>query len=439
MTTITTKASRIELFNFSTASMRAFHLSWIAFFLCFFGWFGIAPLMPIIRDELGLSKTQIGNLMIASVSVTIFARLAIGWILDRIGPRITYTYLLIIGSIPLFLIGLSHSYETFLIYRLAIGAIGASFVITQYHTTLMFAPNVVGTANATTAGWGNLGGGFTQIVMPLIFAGLVGLGFVESSAWRWAMAVPGVAMVFAGIAYFRWTTDLPEGNFKEFRRVKKSEKNTQKSLKKVVRDHRVWVLFVIYGACFGMELTVNNVAAIYFHDYFQLDLATAGLIAGLFGSMNLFARSLGGLLGDRAGGKMGLKGRVLVLGGVLLLEGIFLVWFSQASALLFAIPLLILFSVFVQMAEGCTFAVVPFINRKNTGLVSGIVGAGGNAGAVMAGLLFRMDSLSYSNAFWILGLAVIGVSVLSLAVRFSPQEEKTALEELQLATLTTPN
>ena len=50
-------------------------------------------------------------------------------------------------------IALAHDYMTFLIFRLAIGAIGASFVITQFHTSIMFAPNVVGTANAAVGGW----------------------------------------------------------------------------------------------------------------------------------------------------------------------------------------------------------------------------------------------------------------------------------------------
>src|SRR6185436_5452289 len=120
------KASKINLLDFKTPPMRAFHLTWITFFLCFFGWFGIAPLMPVIRQDLGLTQGQIGNIMIASVAVTIFARLAIGWLCDRIGPRICYALLLIFGSLPVMLIGLSNSYESFLLFRLAIGVIGAS-------------------------------------------------------------------------------------------------------------------------------------------------------------------------------------------------------------------------------------------------------------------------------------------------------------------------
>ena len=58
---------------------------------------------------------------------------------------------------------------------------------------------------------------------------------------------------------------------------------------------------MIYGSCFGVELTINNIAAIYYKDYFNLDLKTAGLIAGLFGLTNLFARTLGGVFGDKAG------------------------------------------------------------------------------------------------------------------------------------------
>ncbi len=81
------KATKINLFSFASPHMRTFHLTWFAFFLAFFGWFGIAPLMALVREDLGLSKAQIGNTIIASVAVTIVARLIIGWLCDRIGPR----------------------------------------------------------------------------------------------------------------------------------------------------------------------------------------------------------------------------------------------------------------------------------------------------------------------------------------------------------------
>src|SRR5216683_714877 len=187
------KATNIRLSDFHSAPMRAFHMTWFAFFLCFFGWFGIAPLMPVIRAELHLTKDQVGNSIIASVAITIVARLLIGWLCDRIGPRRAYTWLLILGSLPVMAVGLAHDYSTFLIFRLAIGAIGASFVITQYHTSVMFAPNIVGTANAAAAGWGNLGGGVTQMV------------------------VPGVMMLVTGIAYYKLTRDTADGDFVELR------------------------------------------------------------------------------------------------------------------------------------------------------------------------------------------------------------------------------
>ncbi len=429
------KATTIRLLDFRTAPMRAFHLSWMAFFLCFFGWFGIAPLMAVIREELALSQAQVGNLIIASVSVTVIARLFIGWLVDRIGPRITYTYLLIIGALPVLFIGLSDSYETFLIFRLAIGVIGASFVITQYHTSVMFAPNIVGTANATSAGWGNLGGGVTQMVMPALFALLVSLGFLEAEAWRYAMVAPGAAMILCGIAYYKWTTDFPQGNITDLRKADSGYQKRKKGERKgaflaAVNDRRVWALFLLYGACFGIELTINNVAAIYYHDHFQLDLKTAGLIAGLFGLMNLFARSLGGYFGDKAGMKWGLNGRARFLGVLVLVEGLALLLFSQMTLLPLAIGSMIVFSLLVQMAEGATFSVVPFINKKAIGTVSGVVGAGGNAGAVMAGFLFTMETVSYAEALAFLGLAVAVCSASSLLIRFSSQDEKQARVEM---------
>lgn len=424
------KANKIRLFSFSTPQMRAFHLSWFAFHVCFFGWFGIAPLMAVVRDDLGLTKSQIGNTIIASVAITIVVRLVIGLLCDRLGPRKTYTWLLCLGSLPVMSIGLADSFESFLLARLAIGAIGASFVITQYHSTVMFAPNVVGTANATTAGWGNLGGGTTQILMPLVFSGVLMLGVSETLGWRLAMVVPGIVLLLTGLAYYRFTQDAPDGNFSDLRARGElppatREHGALQSFIAAARDIRVWALFVVYAACFGVELTINNIAAIYFFDTFSLDLATAGLIAGLFGLMNLFARTLGGVFSDLFARNGGLKGRVRWLFIALLCEGVALLGFAQMQTLAVAIGIMLVFSLFVQMAEGATFGVVPFINKQALGAVAGIVGAGGNAGAVAAGFLFRSESLSYQQGLFYLGLAVIAASLFALAVRFSTETEAT--------------
>ncbi len=310
--TLKNKATSIRLADFSSAPMRAFHMSWFAFFICFFGWFGLAPLMPVIRQELHLTKAQIGNLTIASVLITVVVRALIGFLCDRIGPRRAYTWLLILGSLPVMSVGLAHDYQTFLLFRLAIGAIGASFVITQYHTSVMFAPNIVGTANAAAAGWGNLGGGVTQMVMPLFFAGFLSLGADQWWGWRMAMVIPGVVMLLTGIAYYFVTQDTADGDFAALRaRGEMTGKSSASgAFAAACRDPRVWALFVIYGACFGMELTIDNIAALYFTDNFHLGLTAAGLVAGSFGMMNIFARALGGIVSDRCHKSWGLRGRV---------------------------------------------------------------------------------------------------------------------------------
>src|ERR1700712_1042155 len=188
--------NNLNIFSGKGIQMKTFHITWLTFFFCFFGWFGIAPLMPIVRAQLHLDKSQIGNITIASVSATILARLLVGRLCDTLGPRLSYTILLIAGSIPVMTIGLANSYEAFILFRFLIGIIGASFVITQFHTSVMFAPNIVGTANAVAGGWGNLGGGVTQVVMPLVAAAFVALGYVDkANSWRYAMILPGAILL----------------------------------------------------------------------------------------------------------------------------------------------------------------------------------------------------------------------------------------------------
>lgn len=421
------KATKINLFSFAQPHMRAFHITWFTFFLCFFGWFGIAPLMGIIREEFGLTKGQIGNIIIASVAITVFARIFIGWLCDRVGPRVAYASVLLFGSLPVMFIGLSNSYESFLLFRLAIGVIGASFVITQYHTSVMFAPNVVGTANATVAGWGNLGGGVTQMVMPLIFAGFVGLGYATDMAWRYSMIVPGAALFIMAFVYYFYTQDTPEGNVSDLRKTnpdfQAKASDPKGSFAKVCMDYRVWVLALVYGACFGIEITVDNVAALYFIDNFHLSMTEAGIIAGSFGMMNLFARALGGYFGDKMGTRFGIKGRVWILTAFLLMEGLGIILFSQMTYLPFAIATMLGFALFVKMSNGATYSVVPFVNNKAMGTVGGLVGAGGNAGAVMAGFLFKSESISYGEAFMYIGIAVICIGIISAFLKF--KEEKS--------------
>jgi NNP family nitrate/nitrite transporter-like MFS transporter len=304
----------------------------------------------------------------------------------------------------------------------------------------MFAPNCIGTANATTAGWGNMGGGVTQIVMPIVFSFFaVTLGLGEFWGWRISMVASGLGCMLAGIAYYALTQDTPGRDPNELLSLEPEVpgEGRRGSFRRAARNRRVWLLFVAYAACFGVELTMDNVAALYFTDYFGLGMRAAGLAAGSLGLLHIFARTLGGYVSDRFGERSGLGGRVNWLFVTLLVEGIALIAFSRATALVAAIPMMLCFGVFMKMAEGATFAVVPFVDKKALGSVAGIVGAGGNAGAVAAGFLFR-GAVAWPTALLVLGAIVSAASFLVLAVRFSPMAERDAAIEHELELAPTP-
>ena len=221
------------------------------------------------------------------------------------------------------------------------------------------APDIVGTANATAAGWGNLGGGVTQMVMPMLCAAL--------ASWRLAMVVPGLAMLIAGVMYWFFTQDTPTGAWAA---ASDSRNGASTAFAEAVRDRRVWALGIIYAACFGMELTIDNIAALYFVDQFHLSMGTAGIVAGTFGMMNLFARALGGIVSDRCHAHWGLNGRTTLLGITLALEGIALVAFGLANWFPLAVACMLITGLFIKMSNGVTYSVVPFVNPRALGAVS---------------------------------------------------------------------
>ena len=456
-----TKSTTLNLFNLKNVSIRTFWITAISFFMCFFSWFGIVPFMPDVVRDLGLTPDQKWNSIILAVSGTVFARLLIGKLCDKYGPRICYTWLLTLGAIPVVLLGLVQTPTQFLICRLFIGFIGASFVITQVHTSLMFAPNIVGTANATSAGWGNLGGGANRLGMPIIAATVVAFGVAEAEAWRYSMIIAGCICFLMGIVYYFFTQDTPQGNIKDLKASGDyvEAKKSQVKFTTVLKDYRIWILFLIYAASFGIELTVYGTMDDYLQNTFQLERVTAGNIVLSFALMNIFARTLGGFFGDKFGKLKGLRGRVLFLSFILTVQGIMLVTFSLSTSIIIGFIFLILFSLSVQMAEGATFSVVPFINKKAIGAVSGIVGAGGNVGAFLAAMLLKSksavaekaaiaanqglgeeiisnaqaaaSSAAVSQGYLIIGGIVVLSGVIALAIRFSTEDEDVANVELQ--------
>ena len=144
--------------------------------------------------------------------------------------------------------------------------------------------------------------------------------------------------------------------------------------------------------------------------------------------MNLFARAAGGILCDKAGDRWGMRGKAVLLAGALLLEGLGLIAFAHASSLQVAIVFMVSFALFLKMANGTVYGITPFINEKNVGLISGVVGAGGNLGGMVFGFLFRSNALSYATAFSYIGVAVIAVAVLVSVTRWKQPAARAASE-----------
>ena len=192
---------------------------------------------------------------------------------------------------------------------------------------------------------------------------------------------------------------------------------------------------------------------------FGLTRSAAGNLVLSFALMNIFARTLGGFFGDRFGKLKGLRGRVIFLTMILAAEGIMLSIFSITTSLAVGMIFLIAFSLTVQMAEGATFSVVPFINKKAIGSISGIVGAGGNVGAFLAAMFLKSKSAvaetaaltnnsslgeeamqaaqaaaassAVSSGYFIIGGFVVVSALTTLAIKFSIDDEKAIEAEMK--------
>jgi len=205
MSTASVDHGKINLFSF-TGKMRTLHITWFAFFISFVVWFNMAPLMGYIRETLELTNQEVKLLLILNVALTIPARIIIGMLVDKYGPRIMYSMLLAISSILCLLFAVAESFEAMAILRFMLGFVGAGFVIGIRLVAEWFPARQVGTAEGIYGGWGNFGSAAAAMSLPVLALWIGG-----DDGWRWAIASTGImALVYSFIFYFS-VSNNPKG------------------------------------------------------------------------------------------------------------------------------------------------------------------------------------------------------------------------------------
>jgi NNP family nitrate/nitrite transporter-like MFS transporter len=227
-------------------------MTWFAFFLTFVCWFNFAPFATTIGKELSLTPDQIKTLAICNLALTIPARIIIGMILDRFGPRITFSFILFFAAIPCFATAFSQNYTHLVISRLLMGIVGSGFVVGIRMVSEWFPPKDIGIAEGVYGGWGNFGAFAAEFSLPMIG---VATAFLAGGAsnWRGAIALSGIIAAFYGVIYMRNVHDTPPGEV--YRRPKRSG-----GMEVTSRKSFLAMLIMNFGLIFALGLLAWRLA-----------------------------------------------------------------------------------------------------------------------------------------------------------------------------------
>jgi len=427
-------------------------MTWFAFFLTFVVWFNLAPLATQVQEDLGLSVGQIRTLAICNVALTVPARIIIGMLLDKFGPRITYSLLLIYAAIPCIAFASAQNFSQLVISRLALSIVGAGFVIGIRMVAEWFPPKEIGLAEGIYGGWGNFGSAAAAFTLPGIATFLAfGGGGLN---WRACIAGTGIIAALYGMLYFVSVQDTPPGKvYKKPKSARGLEVTTQKDfwflmlmnvplsgilmvlawrlMKVGLYDQNV--MYLVMLGLFGLYVfqayncwVVNKdlmtgkkhyppedrynfsqvaILELTYLVNFGSELAVVSMLPAFFEGTFSLSKAAAGMIASsyafmnlmaRPGGGLisdKLGSRKLTMAVLTACMGIGYLMFGTVNSswwLPAAILLTMAASFFVQAGEGSTFAIVPLIKRRVTGQIAGNVGAYGNVGAVAYLTIFSL-------------------------------------------------
>jgi len=479
VSTASTSSIRTNFLSF-TGRAKILHTTWLAFFVTFLVWFNHAPLLVAIQDSMGLSDQQIKTLLILNVALTIPARIIIGMLVDVYGPRKIYSAMLLATSALCFFFAVATSFEMLALARFLMGFVGAGFVIGIRMISEWYPAKQLGLAEGIYKGMGNVGSAVAAMSLPTL-----ALMFGGDDGWRYATALTGVvALIYAGI-YYVSVTDTPAGStyfkpnksgglevtskrdlyfcllmnipmvgalavltwkvallgllsefaaniiylvlvglylFQASQIYNVNKELFKKPVSAVLQYNfkQVAILSIAYAVTFGSELAVVSMLPLFFKDTFLIPMSLAGILGACFAATDMISCPSGGWISDKFGRKTSL---VVLLSGAAV--GFFAV--SQINGdwpIALAVIVMMACSFFLGSAAGCVFALVPFIKRRLTGQIAGMVGAYGNIGAVLFLTVFSF--VSPPVFFITIGC---GIGVATIAALFL-DEPKDAMAEV---------
>lgn len=362
-------------------------LATMAFGLSFAVWSLLSPLAPQFQKTFQLTDTQTGVLLAVPVLLGSVARIPMGILTDRYGGRRVFTALLLFSVVPVVFMGTISSYAMLLFWGFWLGIAGSSFAVGVPFVSRWFNARDQGTALGIY-GVGNIGTAVAAYLVPWI-AGSFGWPY---AFWAFAPLLAAAALLFWLLA-----EDAPGAP---------KAGSISQSLEVVKRERLSWAFSLFYFVTFGGFVATSAFLPKLLVDWFDLPKIDAGLRMAGFVVLATAMRPLGGYLSDRFGGARLLAGVFSIAPLVAIGLAVQALGPNISTVTVFCLTL----GGLLGLGNGAVFKLVAQYFPRNTGIVTGVVGAAGGIGGFFPPMV--MGYVRDHTGSYALGLLLLAAFIL---------------------------